>query len=67
MTIRLVLLPFLLFSLVTLHAAALRPNVVIFLVDDLGWSDVRCLNNGTVKTPNIDRITQDGAIFIRHG
>lgn len=54
---------FLLFSLGTLHAAAPRPNVVVLLVDDLGWGDVSCLNNGAVKTPHIDRIAAAGVKF----
>ncbi len=44
-------------------AAPTRPNVVILLVDDLGWGDVSCLNNGAVKTPHIDRIAASGVKF----
>ncbi len=44
-------------------ATPTRPNVVILLVDDLGWGDVSCLNHGAVKTPNIDRIAQTGVKF----
>ena len=45
-------------------AAASRPNVLVLLVDDLGWGDVSCLNqNGAVKTPNIDRIARAGVKF----
>lgn len=43
--------------------AAVRPNVIVLLVDDLGWGDVSCLNRGAVKTPNIDRIAQAGVKF----
>lgn len=43
--------------------AAARPNVVVLLVDDLGWGDVSCLHRGAVKTPNIDRIAQTGVKF----
>lgn len=49
-----------------LHGAestATRPNVIVLLVDDLGWGDVSCLNNGAVKTPNIDRLAQTGVTF----
>ena len=38
-----------------------RPNFVIFLVDDLGIGDVGCFGNTTIKTPNIDRISREGA------
>jgi arylsulfatase A-like enzyme len=40
-----------------------RPNVVIILVDDLGWGDVSCLMNGAVRTPNLDRIARTGVKF----
>ena len=49
-----------------LHGAestATRPNVIVLLVDDLGWGDVSCLNNGAVKTPHIDRLAQTGVTF----
>ena len=37
-----------------------RPNIVVFLVDDLGIGDVGCFGNTTIKTPNIDQIAKDG-------
>ena len=43
--------------------AATKPNLVVLLVDDLGWGDVSSLNNGAVKTPNIDRIAKTGVRF----
>ena len=45
------------------ESTAARPNVIVLLVDDLGWGDVSCLNNGAVKTPNIDRLAQTGVTF----
>ena len=32
-----------------------KPNVVFFLVDDLGWSDVGCFGSSFYDTPTIDR------------
>ncbi|MFN9788431.1 MAG: hypothetical protein ACK54R_01735, partial [Pirellulaceae bacterium] len=35
--------------------AAKPPNILIFLVDDLGWSDVG-FHGGSIPTPHIDRL-----------
>lgn len=40
-----------------------KPNVVILLVDDLGSGDVSCLFRDVVKTPNLDRLAQQGVKF----
>jgi arylsulfatase A-like enzyme len=42
---------------------ALRPNVVFILMDDLRWDDLGCAGHPFVKTPNIDRIAREGALF----
>ena len=39
------------------------PNVVLFLVDDLGWMDLSCQGSEVYRTPNIDRIAREGARF----
>lgn len=36
-----------------------RPNVVIFLADDLGWADVG-YHGGEIDTPSIDRLAREG-------
>ena len=36
-----------------------RPNFLIILADDLGFSDVGCYG-GEIKTPNIDKLARDG-------
>lgn len=42
-----------------------RPNIVLILCDDLGYGDVQSLAPETskIKTPNIDRLTQEGMVF----
>jgi len=43
-----------------------KPNVVLVLVDDLGWRDVGCfgpVSGGFYETPNIDRLSADGMRF----
>ena len=42
--------------------AADRPNIVVVLVDDMGFSDVGCYG-GEVPTPNLDRLAARGVRF----
>lgn len=39
------------------------PNIVLLLVDDLGWADVGCYGSTFYETPNIDRLAQQGLKF----
>ncbi|HOA52337.1 MAG TPA: sulfatase-like hydrolase/transferase, partial [Thermogutta sp.] len=39
-------------------------NVVFFLVDDLGWTDVGCFGSTFYETPNIDRLAAEGMRFL---
>lgn len=58
---------------ITLHAqptvqstgpAAKKMNVIFFLVDDLGWSDVACNNpNSFYETPQISQLAKEGVRF----
>jgi len=41
-----------------------RPNVVVILVDDLRWDDIGVAGHPFVKTPNIDRVSREGARFL---
>ena len=43
--------------------AAERPNVVFILADDLGWGDLGCYGNRFIRTPNLDRLAQQGTLF----
>jgi arylsulfatase len=53
----------LLASLSTLPAdAAPRPNIVIFLADDMGFSDAGCYG-GEIATPNLDKLAANGLRF----
>ena len=42
--------------------AGARPNIIIILADDLGFSDVGCYG-GEIRTPNIDSLASDGLRF----
>ena len=40
--------------------SATRPNVVVILVDDMGWTDLSCYGSKFYETPNIDRLAASG-------
>ena len=40
-----------------------HPNVIFFLVDDLGWSDVGCYGSKYYETPAIDQLAGEGMRF----
>lgn len=42
--------------------APARPNIVLILADDLGFSDLGCYG-GEIATPNLDRLAQQGTRF----
>ncbi len=41
------------------------PNLLLFLADDMTWTDLGCYGNPDVKTPNIDRLASEGLRFTR--
>ncbi|XP_016847850.1 arylsulfatase H isoform X2 [Anolis carolinensis] len=43
-----------------------KPNIVIFLADDLGIGDVGSYGNDTIRTPNIDRLAKEGVKLTQH-
>src|SRR5215471_4791556 len=45
-----------------LGAAARKPNFLVILADDMGFSDARCYG-GDVDTPNLDRLAAGGVRF----
>ncbi len=40
-----------------------RPNIVLLLVDDLGWADIGCYGADLHETPHIDRLAESGLRF----
>lgn len=58
---RYLILPFLVCSIAT---GAERPNIVLIMVDDMGWSDLGCYG-GEIDTPHIDSLATDGLRFTR--
>ena len=61
-TMKYLLSIFLLFPVLT-AAAERPPNVVIVMVDDMGYAGVSCYGNPHFKTPEIDRLATEGMRF----
>ncbi|MCB1121224.1 MAG: arylsulfatase [Verrucomicrobiae bacterium] len=59
---------FSLFTLFFIHCAFLdshaveKPNILVVMVDDLGFSDIGCYG-GEIETPNLDRLARNGLRF----
>jgi arylsulfatase A-like enzyme len=47
----------------TSSAAADKPNILIILADDLGWSDLGCYGADLHETPNLDRFAAESVRF----
>lgn len=65
---KLALVSLIAFSLAHLHAAeikpAAKPNIIIILADDMGYSDPGCYG-GEMVTPAIDRLASEGVRLTR--
>ena len=51
---------FLLVHCVAAGAGADKPNVVLILVDNVGYGDLGCYGNKEIKTPRIDQLAEQG-------
>lgn len=40
-----------------------RPNIILILIDDLGWRDLGCYGSSFYESPNIDRLASQGIRF----
>ncbi|VGO18826.1 sulfatase family protein [Pontiella sulfatireligans] len=43
--------------------AATAPNIVFMMCDDMGWGDTGFNGNKIIKTPNLDRMAEGGAVL----
>lgn len=44
-------------------AARDKPNVIVFLIDDLGWTDLSCMGSQLYETPHLDQMASQGMKF----
>ncbi len=44
----------------------LKPNIIYFLADDLGYGEVGVYGQEKIQTPNIDRLAKNGMLFTQH-
>ena len=59
---KLCLFPFVLFS----AEGKRKPNIIFLLSDDQSTYSLGCYGNKDVKSPEIDRLAEDGMVFDRH-
>lgn len=60
--LRTLFLAFLSLCYLALQAEDSRPNIIVILVDDMGYSDLGCTGS-EIKTPNLDTLAGDGVLF----
>lgn len=51
------------FTSVTHGAVESSPNILLIVVDDLGYSDLSAMGGEVVKTPNMDSLLNEGSVF----
>lgn len=47
-------------------AAAVRPNIIFILADDLGYGDIGSFGQEKIRTPNLDKLAREGMRLTRH-
>jgi arylsulfatase A len=50
---------------VAVDASAKRPNIVLILIDDMGWKDFGEAGSTYYETPNIDQLSREGVRFMK--
>lgn len=61
---RIKFLPLALVALICGPALAVeRPNIIVVLLDDMGWGDFSCFGNKYAQTPQADRLAREGIRF----
>jgi arylsulfatase A-like enzyme len=50
-------------SVIAAESTHPRPNIILVLIDDMGWGDFSCFGNKEIQTTNIDRLASEGLRF----
>jgi arylsulfatase A-like enzyme len=50
-------------ELPTFQQSQTKPNIIVIICDDMGYTDVSCYGSDDIMTPNIDSIAQNGVRF----
>ena len=45
------------------NIASEKPNVILIVIDDLGWKDLGLMGSDYYETPNVDQLSKDGMVF----
>lgn len=40
-----------------------QPNIIFFLIDDMGWTDLTCTGSSFYETPRLDELRREGLMF----
>jgi arylsulfatase A len=51
------------FACATGQAAERPPNIIVIYADDLGWGDLGCYGNPSIRTPHLDTMAREGMRF----
>ena len=43
-----------------------KPNIIFFLIDDLGYADCGFNGGKEIRTPNLDKLAKDGTVLESH-
>jgi len=50
-------------SLFSCKEEVTQPNIVVILCDDMGYGDLSTFGHPVIKTPNLDKLAEDGIML----